>query len=348
MNNTTMKFLFGAILAAALFAMSVAAQAQLDLSDKILSSTKEKVHDPQLLEGIGAYEKNNFVAASEIFETFAARGDAIAQFYLGRIYMQGLGSFKPDYSKALELTRKAAKQGLAEAEELLGFLYYYGLGVPQDNKLAVEWLRKAALHGVAEAQDNLGYLYEKGQGVPQDWVQAYQWYSLGKKTGEESAEIRIKNAAANMTPQQMAEAEALQARMEEEIRLKAAAKVKATEEMHAASNSNDVLKAINEWAAAWSSQNVERYLAFYAEDFKTPDGESRSAWEEQRHKRISSPKSIHVGVSNPKVKFIDDGHASVSFKQVYHASHLKTSSAKTLVLVKSGSRWLIQEEHSEK
>ena len=347
MNNATIKTLASAILAAALFAMSMAAQAQLDLSDKILYSTKEKVHDPQLREGIDAYEKNNFVAASEIFETFSAKGDAIAQFYLGRIYMQGLGSFKPDYNKALELTRKAAKQGLAEAEELLGFLYYYGLGVPQDNKQAVEWLRKAAIHGVAEAQDNLGYLYEKGQGVPQDWVQAYQWYSLGRKTGEESAEIRIKNAAANMTPQQVAEAEALQTRIEEEMKLKAAAKTKADEEAHAVSNSNDVLKTVNEWASAWSSQNVERYLAYYAEDFKTPEGESRSAWEEQRHKRISSPKSIHVGISNPKVKFIDDGHARVSFKQVYHASHLKNSSAKTLVLVKSGSRWLIQEERSE-
>ena len=345
MNNATMKILSGAILAVALFAMSAAAQAQLDLSDKILPTTKEKIHDPKLLEGIDAYEKNNFVAASEIFETFAAKEDAVAQFYLGRIYMQGLGSFKPDYNKALGFTRKAAMQGLAEAEELLGFLYYYGLGVPQDQKQAVEWLRKAALHGVAEAQDNLGYLYEKGQGVPQDWVQAYQWYNQGRKTGEESAEIRIRNAAANMTPQQITEAEALQAKLEEEIKLKAAAKAKADEETRVASNSSDVLKTINEWAAAWSSQNVERYLAFYAEDFKTPDNESRSAWEEQRHKRISSPKSIHVGISNPKVKFIGDSHASVSFKQIYHASHLKNSSAKTLVLVKSGSSWLIQEEH---
>ena len=116
----------------------------------------------------------------------------------------------------------------------------------------------------------------------------------------------------------------------------------------AAGNSGDVLKAVDEWAAAWSSKNVKRYLAFYAGDFKTPDGVSRGAWETQRHERISKPKSIHVSISNPKVKFIDDNHASVSFKQFYRASHMKTSSSKTLVLVKSGSRWLIQEEHSGK
>ena len=115
-----------------------------------------------------------------------------------------------------------------------------------------------------------------------------------------------------------------------------------------AASSNEVLKVINEWAAAWSSKNVKRYLSFYAGDFKTPDGFSRSAWEAQRHERISNPKSIHVSISNPKVKFIDDSHASVSFKQSYRATHLKNLSSKTLVLVKSGGNWLIQEERSGK
>jgi len=113
-------------------------------------------------------------------------------------------------------------------------------------------------------------------------------------------------------------------------------------------NNNEVLKVVHEWAAAWSSKNVKRYLAFYAEDFKTPGGESRNDWEAQRRERISKPKSIHVSISDPKVKLIDGSHASVSFRQSYRASHLKTSSSKTLVLVKSGGNWLIQEEHSEK
>lgn len=116
----------------------------------------------------------------------------------------------------------------------------------------------------------------------------------------------------------------------------------------AASNNNEVLKAVHGWAAAWSSKNVKRYLAFYAKDFKTPDGESRSSWEAQRSERISKPKSIHVSINDPKVKLIDGGHASVSFRQSYRASHLKTSSSKTLVLVKSGGNWLIQEERSGK
>ncbi len=115
-----------------------------------------------------------------------------------------------------------------------------------------------------------------------------------------------------------------------------------------ASNDAEVLKVVNKWAAAWSSKNVQHYLAFYAADFKTPGGESRSNWEAQRRERIGLPKSIQVGVNDPKVILIDDSHASVSFKQSYRASHLNASSSKTLVLVKSGGNWLIQEERSGK
>jgi tetratricopeptide (TPR) repeat protein len=115
-----------------------------------------------------------------------------------------------------------------------------------------------------------------------------------------------------------------------------------------ANNSDNVLKSVHEWVAAWSAKNVKGYLAFYAEDFKTPGNVSRADWEAQRNDRISKPKSIQVGISNAKVKFIDDSHASVSFKQSYHASHLKNIANKTLVLVKSGDNWLIQEERSGK
>ncbi len=117
----------------------------------------------------------------------------------------------------------------------------------------------------------------------------------------------------------------------------------------AASNSNnDVLSIVHEWAASWSARNVKGYLAFYADDFKIPGGVSRAEWEAQRNDRISRQKSIKVGISNVKVKFIDDNHASISFKQSYRASHLKTSSGKILVLVKSGDTWLIQEERTGK
>lgn len=112
--------------------------------------------------------------------------------------------------------------------------------------------------------------------------------------------------------------------------------------------SAEVLKATREWAAAWSAQKSDKYLSFYAKDFVTPDGMSRSAWEAQRKERIAKPASIKVEVQDAKVKEQDSKHASVSFKQSYRASHLKTSSGKVLVWSKNDGHWQITEERSAK
>jgi tetratricopeptide (TPR) repeat protein len=105
-----------------------------------------------------------------------------------------------------------------------------------------------------------------------------------------------------------------------------------------------VLKALNDWAKAWSSKNVSGYLGYYARDFKVPGGENRAAWEKSRKERIGKPKSIHVAIESPRVTFSDASHASVTFKQAYKSDALSTSTHKTIVLVKTGDKWLIQQE----
>ena len=64
--------------------------------------------------------------------------------------------------------------------------------------------------------------------------------------------------------------------------------------------------------------------------------------------RISKPKSIRVSISGAKVQLVDDNHAIVTFRQDYKSSSLKVSGSKTLTMVKSEDKWLIQEERSEK
>lgn len=109
---------------------------------------------------------------------------------------------------------------------------------------------------------------------------------------------------------------------------------------------DDVLKAVKGWAAAWSAQNTRKYLSFYAPDFKVPDRQSRKEWEASRKERIAKPKSIEVGISDANVSFSDSRHATVKFRQSYRASHMKTSSKKTLLMVKVDGEWLIQEERT--
>ena len=105
-----------------------------------------------------------------------------------------------------------------------------------------------------------------------------------------------------------------------------------------------VIKAVERWAQAWSSNDVDGYLARYAPNFKSPDGESRKAWETERRTRVAKPRKIEVKVEAPKVTIKDANTASVSFRQHYRSNSFQASVSKTLILIKSGNQWLIQQE----
>jgi tetratricopeptide (TPR) repeat protein len=108
--------------------------------------------------------------------------------------------------------------------------------------------------------------------------------------------------------------------------------------------SDELIKTVRAWANAWAKKDVPGYLAYYAQDFKTPKGEARDDWEKARKQRISAPKKIEVGIESPKVNISADNAASVSFRQIYRSDVIKTSGIKTLVMVKTNGKWLIREE----
>ncbi len=110
--------------------------------------------------------------------------------------------------------------------------------------------------------------------------------------------------------------------------------------------SEDVAKVIAAWANAWSRKDVKSYLAAYASDFKTPKGMPRKAWEAEREDRIAGkPGKISVTYDDPQIS-INGDTATAKFRQLYKAPGLTSSTSKTLVLVRSGSKWLIKEENS--
>jgi TPR repeat protein len=52
-----------------------------------------------------------------------------------------------NYEKAFELYKKASTQGNSVVQFRLGFLYYFGRGVPQNYEKAFEWHKKSANQG---------------------------------------------------------------------------------------------------------------------------------------------------------------------------------------------------------
>ena len=55
----------------------------------------------------------------------------------------------------MEWYRKAAEQGLEEAQYNLGKAYINGEGVEKNPSMAIAWWRKAAVQGYARAQEAL-------------------------------------------------------------------------------------------------------------------------------------------------------------------------------------------------
>lgn len=105
----------------------------------------------------------------------------------------------------------------------------------------------------------------------------------------------------------------------------------------------EVSAAVQNWAAAWSRKDVKAYLAHYAPDFQTPNGMPRKAWETERQQRIEKPGKISVAVADVKVT-INGDKATVKFRQDYKSASLNSSAGKTLVMIRSGGKWLIQQE----
>lgn len=107
-----------------------------------------------------------------------------------------------------------------------------------------------------------------------------------------------------------------------------------------------VLAAVNAWADAWSHKNVNGYIAAYARDYRAPNNQKYNDWAKERRERITAPKSISVKLSDLKVEIQGEDTAKVRLRQNYKSDRLSSTTSKTLILKKSGGRWLIHEERT--
>ncbi len=111
-------------------------------------------------------------------------------------------------------------------------------------------------------------------------------------------------------------------------------------------SSDEVEKTLAGWASAWSRKDVKTYLAYYAPEFHPPRGQSRHAWEAQREERIAG-KGGRIAVTYDEPSIVVNGdRATVKFRQHYKAPGIATSANKTLTLVLSNGKWLIQDEEA--
>ena len=161
-------------------------------------------------------------------EQSAKQGDAVAQYKLGKVFLDGDGVQKnpaigvkwleqsarnknteaalalgtifkngkivpKDFLKAREFYELAASSGSVSALNHLGVFYRHGYGVPVDNEKAVSYYQQAANQNLADAQYNLAVHLSKGWGVTQNYEEAAKWYRLAADQGNKNAIFNLGN-----------------------------------------------------------------------------------------------------------------------------------------------------------
>lgn len=160
-----------------------------------------------LEDGIKLHERNAYAKAAAAFERASAKGNVDAQRRLGFMYYHGEGVAQ-DNPRAISLFEKAARGGDAESAHNLGTMYEYGMSVAQDEGRAAEWFRRAADLGEPYAQFRLSVMYYKGEGVARDRVEAAKWWTVAMSNGQEwerRFRPQIESAEAKLSAEENAE-----------------------------------------------------------------------------------------------------------------------------------------------
>jgi TPR repeat protein len=125
------------------------------------------------------------------------------------MYHDGEGIQQSD-AEFIKWCRRAAEQGMADAQESLGRAYLNGHnGVEEDVYEAVKWIRMAAGQNSATAQYLLGVV-NFGSQRP---IIAYAWMSIAADNGDPDAIEFMQVFDYDLTPEQIEEGKALADRL---------------------------------------------------------------------------------------------------------------------------------------
>ena len=107
----------------------------------------------------------------------------------------------------------------------------------------------------------------------------------------------------------------------------------------------EVLRAaVEDWRAAWASQQVEAYLDTYAATFRPAQGIDRSSWEAERRRRLTIPSFVEVSLDRIQVDDTRPDRMATRFWQSYRSDAFSDQVYKELIWIEEDGRWKIQEE----
>ncbi len=130
----------------------------------------------------GKRVQQNMHTASMWLEKAALQGDGGAQRLLDVIQNK---------KTTIDSIRISANQGDAEAQYIMGWLYFEGKRMPLDYQAAENWFRKASKQNQHTSLHYMGRIFEHGLGRPKDIKEAMIWYGLAADLGNGDAQMRL-------------------------------------------------------------------------------------------------------------------------------------------------------------
>lgn len=157
----------------------------------------------ELKKGYEATQAKNYTEAFNWYQQSAAKGNSVAMYAVGYMYLAGQGVAK-DAAKGKEWLQKAADKGNKSAQEALVKLaaaskttvskpgdaeYRQGLIAynKKDYAEALNWFNKAATQDHENAINYLGWMYKQGFGVTKNYTEAFKWYKKIADKGNANA-----------------------------------------------------------------------------------------------------------------------------------------------------------------
>ena len=160
------------------------------LSAGVLTTPAATAQDYNVETGLQAFEAQDYATALENFTQGAMLGHALAQFNLGLMYHQGIGT-EQNLEDAMQLYALAAQQGIEQAQFNLGLMYDRGEGVAQDFREAYYWYMQAAEQGSADGQYAVGTMNFYGQGMARNYEEAIRWYQESARQGHRDSQYNL-------------------------------------------------------------------------------------------------------------------------------------------------------------
>ena len=130
--------------------------------------------------GVQAYKDEDYPTAYTEFLAAAVAGDALAQYLVGSMHEDGLGTAQDDGS-AVRWYERASTQGDAEGSFALAQMLLSGRGIDRNDERAAKLIRSAADAGHHGAMNALGTLYLQGRTVARSSTDAAKWYQKAGK-----------------------------------------------------------------------------------------------------------------------------------------------------------------------